>query len=206
MRRRATLHEKEAAIELVPSTILEPLNFAELFGRDAPVELDVGCGDGTFLVGLAEQNSERNFLGIERLAGRVRSLCRKAATLQLSNVRVLRIDAIYAVKQLMPACSVQAVHILFPDPWPKRRHHRRRTITAEFLACIHRALVHRGQVHIATDHVDYLDDIRRLVVDGRLFKISNPAMTFPRSRFEQRFAATGTPIYRLFLRKISPVK
>ncbi len=206
MRRRLTLDEKEAAIEFIPATILEPLSFADLFVRDAPVEIDIGCGDGTFLAALATQNSARNFLGIERLAGRVRSVCRKAARLQLANLRVLRIDAAYALKELIPAGSVFAIHLLFPDPWPKRRHHRRRTVTPDFLAAIHRALANDGRLHLATDHEDYFYSIRRLVSDSALFERSHEAMEFPRSRFEQNFAANGAPIYRLVLRKISPVE
>src|SRR5437588_12922265 len=90
MRSRAHLHEAEAASEFVPASIVEQLNIGAIFGRDAPVEVDLGCGDGTFLVALAAQNPDRNFLGTERLLGRVRSVCRRIARLNLENVRVIR--------------------------------------------------------------------------------------------------------------------
>jgi tRNA (guanine-N7-)-methyltransferase len=204
MRASTTLRQNEAAIEYVPATILQPLDFAEVFGREAPVEVDIGCGNGTFVTALAAQKPERNFLGIERLAGRIRSVCRNAASLELANVRVLRIDALHALAQLIPPASVEILHLLFPDPWPKRRHHRRRTVTDEFVAAVHRALVPDGLFHIATDHPEYFQLIERLILSR--FEAAPRNEPFPKSTFEQRFAVRGLEIHRLLLRKTSPVK
>lgn len=203
MRNRKLLHEIEAGIEFVPSSITQALDCSELFPREAPVEIDLGCGDGAFLTALAAQYPERNFLGIERLRGRVCTVCRKAARLQLSNVRVARIDTTYAAAKLISPASVSAFHLLFPDPWPKRRHHRRRTFTPEFIAAIGRALLADGLFHIVTDHQEYFTEMERLV--GPAFTISRENSAFPQSTFEERFAAAGAPIYRLLLRKTSPV-
>ena len=144
MRRRTELREDEAAVEYIPECVTETLDFGDIFARELPIEIDLGCGDGAFLTGMATKNSSHNFLGVERLLGRVRSTCRKVARLNVKNARVLRIESSYAVTNLLPRESVTAFHLLFPDPWPKRRHHRRRSFTEEFLLAIHRQLVATG--------------------------------------------------------------
>ncbi len=192
--------------EVVLASITQPLDWSAVFSREAPVEIDIGCGDGTFLVGLAAQNPERNFLGIERLLRRTRTACRKAAQMQLQNARVLRIDIHYALARLIPPGSVSACHLLFPDPWPKRRHHRRRAVAPAFVAAVHRTLARNGLFHIATDHEDYFREMNRVIAHDVLFTISNEAAAFPRSAFEQRFASQQATVQRLLLRKISPVR
>jgi tRNA (guanine-N7-)-methyltransferase len=158
--------------------------------------------DGAFLVALAIEKPHHNFLGIERSRERVRRVCRKAA--KLSNVRVLCIDTTYAVAQLIPPVAVSQFHLLFPDPWPKRRHHRRRIVTLQFIAAIHRALVPDGLLHIATDHAEYFQQIKRLT--SLLFVPAPVSVTFPQSTFERQFATRELTIHRLLLRKISPVR
>jgi len=206
MRGRAHLHQNKAAIEFVPDSIVEQLNFREIFGHDAPVEVDLGCGDGTFLAAMAEQNPDRNFLGIERLRGRVGSVCRKIARSNLENVRILRMENSYAVAQLLPASAISAFHVLFPDPWPKRRHHRRRLFSAEFFDAIDRALEWNGLLHLATDDADYFRSIYKMITTKPSFSISKEPIEFPMTAFEQKLAANGAPIQRLLLRKVSPVR
>jgi len=204
MRGRTKLRQEEAAVEYIPKFPTDKLDFSEVFPRPAPVEVDLGCGDGTFLAAIAEKNPMHNFLGIERLLGRVHRACRKIAGLK--NARVLRLDANDAVTKLLPATSVTAFHLLFPDPWPKRRHHRRRTFTPEFLAAIARALVPGGLFHISTDHPDYFQQIQRVIATTDSFAVSDEETEFPSTTFEQRFVARGLSIQRLSLRKVSPVK
>ena len=134
------------AVELVPENLLEPLDLDELFGRSAPVEVDLGCGDGTFLAALAEQDPERNFLGVERSPGRIRGACRKIGDRRLPNARVLRSGILEALEQLLPPSSVEVCHLLFPDPWPKRRHHNRRIVTEKFLRAVVGILVPGGRL------------------------------------------------------------
>ena len=205
MRSRAHLHEAEAVSEFVPVSIVDQLNFREMFGRDAPVEVDLGCGEGTFLVALAAQNPDRNFLGIERLLGRVRSVCRKITRSNLENVRILRMESSYAVAHLVPAKAISVFHVLFPDPWPKRRHHRRRLFTTEFLSAIDRALEWDGLLHLATDDANYFRSIYKLVTTKPSFSVSAQATDFPMTAFEQKLAVNEAPIQRLLLRKVSPV-
>jgi tRNA (guanine-N7-)-methyltransferase len=177
-----------------------------IFGRAAPLQVDLGCGDGSFLCALAAQKPEHNFLGIERLAGRVRSTARKATTLE--NVRVLRVETAYAVQYLMPERSVTTFHLLFPDPWPKRRHQHRRVVTTGFLASIEAALVNDGSLRVVTDQFDYFDQIRSLAEQSlSLRSVSQEdSNLFPPSTFERHFQSAGATIHRLVLRKISPVR
>jgi tRNA (guanine-N7-)-methyltransferase len=191
-------------IELLPSSYVDRLEIDEIFARPAALEVDLGCGDGSFLASLAAMHPERNFLGVERLAGRVRSACYKART--LPNVRVLRIETTYAVGYLLPPASVSVFHFLFPDPWPKRRHHERRVFKADFLDALINALTPGGLLHIATDQPDYFDEMADLLRPRHELQIvPSQAAEFPATTFEKRFRTLGQPIYRLELRKTSPV-
>jgi tRNA (guanine-N7-)-methyltransferase len=192
-------------IQLVPESYLHRLDPQKIFRRRAPLQVDLGCGDGAFLCALAARIPEKNFLGFERLAGRVRSAARKAA--RLDNVRVLRVEAFYAVRYLLPAHSVEAFHLLFPDPWPKRRHHRRRIVTADFLNAAAAALRENGTLRIATDQSEYFEQIRHCAEQSADFATikGNGHDDFPPSAFENRFKREGAQIYLLELRKVSPV-
>lgn len=193
-------------INLIPETDVAFLDLPELFGRNAPVHVDLGCGDGSFLRNLATQNPDKNFLGVERLLKRVRRSERKAA--QLGNLRIVRTESSFLVQHLLGAESIEAFYLLFPDPWPKRRHHRRRLITSDFLVAIWSALTSDGSFFIATDYEDYFTWIHKLVVQsGRFTVIGHESWPrLPMTTFERRFTDAGRAVYRLELRKISPVR
>ena len=191
--------------ELVPESYVAQLDLIAIFGRAAPLHVDLGCGDGSFLCELAKHSPEENFLGIDKLAGRVAKTCRKAST--LDNVRVVNVEIAYAVRYLLPTDSVEKFYLLFPDPWPKRRHHRRRLVTEDFVESIHRALVSGGFFHIATDQLDYFQQIQRVAAGySRFQEIDGENEAMPATKFERRFRDQGLPIYRLSLRKVSPVR
>ena len=195
-------------VQLIPESYTVHLDLLKIFERDAPLHVDLGCGDGTFLFALAQRYPERNFLGIERLSGRVEKASRKAA--KIDNMRVLNVETSYAVRYLLPEQSVETFYLLFPDPWPKRRHHRRRIVTPDFLNSIHASLEENGVLRIATDQLDYFEQIARLARSQLGFAIldanASPARTdLPLSKFERKFRAQGAPIYRLSLRKLSPI-
>jgi tRNA (guanine-N7-)-methyltransferase len=191
--------------ELVPSNCFEPLEFRAIYGRDASVEVDLGCGDGSFLAALAACNPAKDFLGIERLAGRVRSACRKIEGHGLTNARVARFEISYVIEHLLPLSSVSVFYLLFPDPWPKRRHASRRLVTETFLASLHRALCANGIVRIATDDSEYFRQITRLVTQSKFFAVDpNPEFAGPATKFERGFLERGLAIHRLELRKVSP--
>ncbi len=191
--------------ELIPESYVARLDPQAIFGRSAPLEVDLGCGDGSFLSSLAAERPNHNFLGIERLVGRVRTASRKAA--KLTNARILRVETAYAVRYLLPSSSVSVFHLLFPDPWPKRRHHERRIFTAEFLEAALTALAPGGCVRIATDQSDYFEQIERIARNSDRLRIvpGNGDHPLPPTTFEKRFVTAGANIYRIEFWKVSPV-
>jgi tRNA (guanine-N7-)-methyltransferase len=192
--------------EVVCANYFASFDLKAIYGRNAPLEVDLGCGDGLFLAALAAANPARNFLGIERLAGRVRSACHKIELGPLSNAHVLRCDIPYAVAELLPARSVAVFHLLFPDPWPKRRHASRRIVTEPFLGSLARALSSGGLVRIATDETEYFRQIERVAAASPHFDpVRELENAVPSSTFEKRFKQDGLRIHRLVLRKVSDV-
>jgi tRNA (guanine-N7-)-methyltransferase len=191
-----------SAAEIVPASYFAPLDLEAIYGRNAPIEVDLGCGDGSFLAEIAAANPGTDFLGIERLPGRVRSAHRKITERGLTNARVLLVETSYAVRRMLPASSVTQFYLMFPDPWPKRRHWRRRVVTEDFFASVHRALVPHGVLRIATDQIDYFREIERLAGEATQFVTNHdPQPTGTRSTFEKRFSQSE--IYRLRLLKVS---
>jgi tRNA (guanine-N7-)-methyltransferase len=193
-------------IELVPANCCELLDLPAIFGRQALLEVDLGSGDGSFLAGIAAENPKTNFLGVERLLGRVRTACRKIERAGLTNARVLRIEISSAVERLLPANCVSVFHVMFPDPWPKRRHAPRRLVSQTFLTSLHRALCPDGIVRLATDDSEYFRQITRLTSQSQHFvAITDPSPMTATSKFERRFTQEGAAIHRLVLRRVSPV-
>jgi tRNA (guanine-N7-)-methyltransferase len=194
-------------IELVPDSQVARLDLVQLFGRSAPLHVDLGCGDGSFLCEIAQQFPKRNFLGVERLTKRVEKVRRKAE--KIENVRVLRADTLFAVRDLLPESSVETFYLLFPDPWPKRRHQFRRIFTPDFLDAIGVPLVQNGVLRVATDQLDYFRQIEWLSRAHLQFEVV-PAFpdesVLPITKFERKFRDQGAPIYWLTLRKTSPVR
>lgn len=152
---------------ILPDDWLHPLRLERWFPAGEtgpkPLEVDVGCGKGRFLLARAAAHPEINYLGIERQLVRVRRVDRQAALRGLTNIRLLRMEAYYAVTYLIPAGSVTTYYILFPDPWPKKRHHEHRLFNRMFLDSLHRTLVSGGRVHFATDHLPYFDEVVSII-------------------------------------------
>jgi tRNA (guanine-N7-)-methyltransferase len=196
----------DAAAEIIPHNYFAPLNLQSIYGRTAPLEVDLGCGDGLFLAGIAADNRDHSFLGIERLRGRVLRTRSKIARLELSNARVLLIETSYAIQYLLPSESVAVFHLMFPDPWPKRRHQGRRVMSRNFLMSIHRALISEGFFRIFTDDEDYFCAMESLVSQAPEFsRVADPIESPPNTTFEKRFRAKGIEIHSLVLQKVSPV-
>jgi tRNA (guanine-N7-)-methyltransferase len=194
-------------IELVPEMQVTPLDVTELFGRSAPLHVDLGCGNGSFLCEMAQQFPKRNFLGIERLTKRVEKVRCKAQ--KIENVRVLRADSLFAIRYLLLESSVETFYLLFPDPWPKRRHQFRRIFTRDFLDAVADALEKHGVLRVATDQLDYFHQIERVSRAHRQFQVlprSPDDAVLPVTKFEKKFREQDAPIYRLTLRKTSPVR
>jgi tRNA (guanine-N7-)-methyltransferase len=183
--------------EYIPADYFQPIPLPDLFPREAPLEVDLGCGDGAFLIAMALRHPERNYLGTERLFGRVRNTNRKAERAATTNVRLLRIESAYVVKHLLPPASITRLYILFPDPWPKRRHWPRRLIQPEFLQAAATALKPGGQLCIKTDDTDYFRYIEKVVSDQ--FAGTPWEEDVPRTDFERHYVAQGRTIHSLCL-------
>jgi tRNA (guanine-N7-)-methyltransferase len=145
----------EQPIIIRPSSYVERLDVAALFPIRQPLEVELGAGDGSFLVQWAGMNPDRNFFGVERLLGRLRKIERKSRRAGLTNVRALRLEAGYFTEYLLPLESVSAFHIYFPDPWPKRKHRANRLVNERFTEVLRAALVRDGMVYLRTDDGDY---------------------------------------------------
>jgi len=181
-----------------PANWFEPLDWRAVFERDQPIEMDLGCGKGSFLLWAARMYPTRNFLGVDRLLRRLRRVDRKAVRDGLTNMRLVRLEAMYLVSKLIPDASISTYHILFPDPWPKRRHRARRLISAEFLADVHRTMTAGGAVNCATDHKEYFEWIQQAFAGSARFTQTEPVVLPPEARtdFEKEFVAAGKPVYR----------
>jgi tRNA (guanine-N7-)-methyltransferase len=175
-----------------PASYIERLDLSALFPRAQPLEVEIGAGDGSFLIGWATANPHHNFLGVERLLGRIRKIERKANRAGLTNVRLMRIEASYFLEYLLPKHSVTALHIYFPDPWPKRKHRKNRLINEAFIETCRRVLAPEGTIYVRTDDSDYFSQIQSV------FKALAP-IEMPRSLceivtdFEREFHKRGVP-------------
>ncbi len=186
-------------IEYQPEDYFQPLPLAAVFSREAPLELDLGCGDGSFLVAMARSHPDRNYLGTERLLGRIRNTARKTERAGVRNIRLLRVESAYVVKHLLPPGSVTRFYILFPDPWPKRRHWPRRLIQPAFLEAAAVALKPGGELCIKTDDADYFARIEKAAAGCSQFAPGTWEECVPQTDFERHYVAQGRKINSLCL-------
>lgn len=143
-----------------PGSYIDRLNLSEIFPTNQPLEVELGAGDGSFLIAWAKANPQHNFIGVERLLGRIRKIERKAKRAELTNIRLMRIEASYFLEYLLPRQSVIALHVYFPDPWPKRKHRKNRLINDTFAEICLRVLAPGGAIFVRTDDVDYFEQIQ----------------------------------------------
>lgn len=183
-----------------------PLRWPELFDRDAPTDVEIGSGKGKFLNELATACPERNILAIERSAKYHRLGCDRAARRGLTNVRLLRTTGEDLLFRLLAEDSVANFYVLFPDPWPKKRHHKRRFFKTEILASLSRALIVGGRLLVKSDHAEYADIIYRVLSEAPGLHPIDPEDAFeslPITGFEYKYAIEGRQIYRFaFTRRI----
>ena len=136
-----------------------PVDFPELFGRVGPVHVEIGSGKGTFLVHQAGAQPTVDFLGIEWARKYYRYAVDRIGRWGLTNVRIMRTNAVTFLAESVPEASVECFHIYFPDPWPKQRHHKRRFVQASTMDLLARCLKVGGEVRLATDHAGYFEQM-----------------------------------------------
>ncbi len=185
-------------------SIVEPLDLGNMFPVAQPLDLELGSGDGSFLRDYAALHPERNFVGIERLLGRLRKLDRKGRRVGLRNLRVIRIESSYLLEFLLPPEQVDTLHIYFPDPWPKRKHARHRLIGERFPTLAKRVLKPGGVVYFRTDDVPYFDQMQMVFAAAKDFApIATPTeLSVILTDFEREFHARGIPTQSAAYQKI----
>lgn len=185
-----------------------PLAWPAVFGNDRPVEIEVGFGKGLFLVRSSQARPEVNFFGVEIARKLQFFVANRIAKRELHNVRLVCTDARRLLAVQVPAASVQAVHVYFPDPWWKQRHRKRRLYQADFAAACERVLQPGGKLHVASDVETYFQLIQDTTAKHTRFILEPPAPEPPAtadldclSNFERKARKVGKPVWRAVYRK-----
>ena len=204
---RTTPSQQRALEELFPrfgiSFAERFLNFKETFGRTAPLVLEVGSGMGETTAQIARANPDTDYIAIEVHGPGVGSLLRQIETLDLKNLRVIRHDAVEVLEKMIADGSLAGFHLFFPDPWPKKRHHKRRLVQQPFTALAARKLAPGAYFHAATDWPEYATQIEEVFSSSPLFeKKLLQRKDRPVTKFERRGIGLGHPVRDLlFLRR-----
>lgn len=167
--------KKKTALRIIPGNWIDPFDFkAEFPHPERPLEVDIGSGKGRFLAARSGRFPETNFLGIERQLVRVHSSGRRCERAGRENVRVFRMEGFYAISQMVPANYVANYYFFFPDPWPKARHHDHRLFNPAFMDALFKTLEAGGNLHVATDHLPYFEEINGLLQKDVRFEEIDP--------------------------------
>ncbi len=206
----ARILKEYPSVALKPENLDGKIDFVRVFGRAGPVHIEIGTGKGTFLLNQARAQPGGNFLGIEWARKYYRFAVDRIGRWGLTNVRIIRTDAATFLADFIPDNSVDCFHIYFPDPWPKKRHHKRRFICPANFEHLLRCLKTGGQLKIATDHTDYFEVIKTVLTcrNEKLQEIDflptagAEASEWVGTNFERKYLKDQRPIYTLAVRKI----
>jgi tRNA (guanine-N7-)-methyltransferase len=207
---RKTPGQAKALTELGPRFLVpyqaQPLDFRAVFGRDAPVVLEIGFGMGEATAHIAALMPGKNFLCCEVHDPGIGALLKRIGEQDLANIRIVQHDAVQVIEHMVPERSLEGVHIFFPDPWHKLRHHKRRLVQPAFVARAASRLQAGGYIHCATDWQDYAQQM--LEVLGAEPQLANTAQAFaprphyrPLTKFENRGLKLGHGVWDLVFRK-----
>jgi tRNA (guanine-N7-)-methyltransferase len=189
---RTTAAQQRALDELFPKYGFEFQNQwidpGALFGRVAPLVLEIGSGMGETTAAIAKARPDTDFIAVEVHGPGVGSLLNRIAASELANVRVIRHDAVEVLERMIPDGALAAIHLFFPDPWPKKRHHKRRLVQAPFTALAARKLAPGGTLHAATDWLDYAEHMNSVLMKEALLE---PAASGFVERFATKFETRG---------------
>ncbi len=183
--------------------LARPIDWDAMFGNDRPVELEIGMGKGTFITEQARARPEVNFFGIEWARWFWRYASDRLRRHNCSNARTVRAEALYFLTEFVRDESLSVLHVYFPDPWPKKRHHKRRLIQDPFLRQAERVLVPNGRLQIVTDHKDYFEQIEQVVRASKLAVVdyNRPGSAgegeFVGTNFERKYTREGRPFFAI---------
>jgi len=203
---RMTPSQQKALAELMPQSGIrfarKPLDLEAAFGRRAPIVLEIGFGNGETLVQQASENPQQDYLGIEVHEPGIGHCLLTAREAGILNLRLIAHDAIEVLENQLPLDSLQRINLYFPDPWPKKRHHKRRIVQPDFLDLCANRLRLRGTLHIATDWANYAEHIDETIAASGRFECSErrehdggEPLDRPRTKFERRGLRKGHRIF-----------
>ncbi len=203
-------------IKEFPGVVLDPQNltgrvdFSDIFGRRAPVHIEIGSGKGIFLVNQAKSRPDVNLIGIEWAGRYYRFAVDRIGRWNLVNVRIIRTDAAYFLAEFIPDSSVDCFHFYFPDPWPKKRHHKRRFFNAANTDNLIRCLKPAGTIRIVTDYEEYFEQIKA-VLSARAEQLQEIDFLptdgagigeWVGSNFERKYLKENRTIFTIAVRKV----
>lgn len=193
--------EQRHQVEIFPANMAMPIAFADLFGNNRPVELEIGIGKGLFLEYVARQNPATNYLGIDYARKYFKRAVDRISKRPIYNVRLALTEALSFLRDALTEASLQAVHVYYPDPWPKKRHHKRRLINQDFITEVDRILVPGGTLLMATDHEDYwtwIEDVMNrqtlLAPTGQMPEVPDGLAGL--TSFQIKYLKEGRPVFR----------
>jgi tRNA (guanine-N7-)-methyltransferase len=209
---RATAAQQRALVELWPHYGVEfspaPLDLERLFGRAAPRMLEIGFGAGEALLAFAQAHPEYDCIGVEVHRPGVGHLMLGAHAVEVRNLKIICHDAVEVLQQQLPSASIALAHIFFPDPWPKKRHHKRRLIQPAFVDLLARVMIVNGTLRLATDWEHYAQHMREVLDASSSFENAASASGFvdraterPLTRFERRGQRLGHGVWDLCYRR-----
>ncbi|MBX2868529.1 MAG: tRNA (guanosine(46)-N7)-methyltransferase TrmB [Acidiferrobacterales bacterium] len=186
-----------------------PVNFEQTFGRDAPVVMEIGFGDGDALAQMAALHPEQNFIGVEVHTPGVGSLLIKMEEQDLRNIRVFNHDAVEILQNSIGSGQLDRIQLFFPDPWHKKRHHKRRILTPGFINQVHDKMRSGGVFHFATDWEDYAEEALEQLEGFKSFRNCNQSGGFsprpdwrPETKFERRGKRLGHGVWDILMQKV----
>ncbi len=183
--------------------LFDRIEWEVLFQNNHPVHIDLGAGDGGYTAAMAQKHSEFNFLAVERLKGRAIKIAKKSIRFNCPNLRVIRLESAYLIRWLVKPSSVDALHLLFPDPWPKRKQQKFRLLQPEFVVDLAKVIKPDGYFHFATDHEEYFEIGSSAVDQNPDFQriVDSPWGELPPTDFEKQWVAQGKKIGRAFWKR-----
>lgn len=201
-------------ISLIEKNLGDTVDFVQIFGREAPVHIEIGSGNGTFILNEAKNWPDINFLGIEWASKYYRRAVDRIGRWAVEHIRMIRADAAVFIAELIADGSVDCFHIYFPDPWPKKRHHKRRFVNLANTEQMLRCLKTGGTIRIATDHAGYYDQVLGVMtqIGGRIEQIDFSAAVsankgeYTGTNYERKYILEQRQIHTIAVKKMAQDK